>query len=245
MERKYKKPAIMEAVFECRFLPGADWDQTIPGLVYDKLRDKYPKKDTRVLQEFQLSQTSDHVVQNVNAKVLAVFKSDDGKRFIQIGPNMVSVNVLEPYPTWEVFYPMITETLETLSKIVPLQGIERAGLRYINKFTFNDSKITLDDYFTFGLKRSPELPPTMSEFIIGGLFKVDEDQDLCRIQLASEKPEIPNTLSTILDIDYFSKAKNQVPFENLFKWADNAHNHITTFFENCISDNLREMMEVE
>lgn len=245
MERQYNNPGIREAVFECRFLAGSDWDQTIPGLLYGALKENYPKKETRVLQEMQVTQVKDQFVQNVNAKVLAVFKSEDGSKFIQLGPNLLSVNVLSPYPTWNVFYPMITEVLESLSTIANLEQIERAGLRYINQFSFTTKEIELDDYFEFTLKKSVELPPNFAEFIVGGLFVVPGDRDLCRIQLASAKPEIPSGLSVDLDLDYFTNNNSLLPFALLNEWVVNAHSNVIAFFENCIKDSIREMMGVQ
>ena len=43
-EFKYRKSPIVEVVCEFRFLPGEPWDAAIPGLVYSKLADVFPKR---------------------------------------------------------------------------------------------------------------------------------------------------------------------------------------------------------
>ncbi|MBV8265707.1 MAG: TIGR04255 family protein, partial [Planctomycetaceae bacterium] len=42
--RRYKNPPIEEAVCDFQFAPGTDWDPTMPGLLYEKLRDTYNEK---------------------------------------------------------------------------------------------------------------------------------------------------------------------------------------------------------
>jgi uncharacterized protein (TIGR04255 family) len=44
MPKKYEKPPIIEAVCEFRFSGKSKWDLTIPGLIYDSVKDEYPQK---------------------------------------------------------------------------------------------------------------------------------------------------------------------------------------------------------
>ncbi|MGQ0654564.1 MAG: TIGR04255 family protein [Betaproteobacteria bacterium] len=44
MPKKYKNPPIIEAICEFRFSETSPWDLTIPGLIYELVKDKFPKR---------------------------------------------------------------------------------------------------------------------------------------------------------------------------------------------------------
>jgi len=46
MKRKYRNPPIEEALVEFRFVPGQEWDLTIPGKLHqhDAIKAQYPGK---------------------------------------------------------------------------------------------------------------------------------------------------------------------------------------------------------
>ena len=47
MKRRYREPPIKEAACHLQFAAGSPWDMTMPGLIYQEMRDRFPK-----LQEF-------------------------------------------------------------------------------------------------------------------------------------------------------------------------------------------------
>lgn len=44
MGRRYRNSPLIEAGCEFRFAPGEPWDLAIPGLLYEKFREKFPKR---------------------------------------------------------------------------------------------------------------------------------------------------------------------------------------------------------
>ena len=53
----------------------------------------------------------------------------DGKRIIQAGKNILSVNVLQPYPGWPTFSDLITRMHNLYQKTAQRNGIMSVGLR--------------------------------------------------------------------------------------------------------------------
>lgn len=51
MSKKYSNPPLIEAVCAFRLTPNTPWDITIPGLLYEPLKDAFPNREQRVVQE--------------------------------------------------------------------------------------------------------------------------------------------------------------------------------------------------
>src|SRR5713101_3573413 len=98
---KYRKPPIVEVVCELRFVPGAPWDATIPGLIYVKLADIFPKRGTLRALQSEISPAEGGLRHHVEVAERAQFLQEDEKAFAQIAPDFLAVNQLAPYPTWE------------------------------------------------------------------------------------------------------------------------------------------------
>jgi uncharacterized protein (TIGR04255 family) len=61
-----------------------------------------------------------------------LFFTEDRKMLVQVGPRLLTVNALKPYPHWEGFKPRIEMAWKSLQATIEVQGLERIGLRYIN-----------------------------------------------------------------------------------------------------------------
>ena len=55
MGRRYKNPPIVEALCEFEFISSQPWDLTIPGLIYEKVKDEFPDKRQQIGKGFNLS----------------------------------------------------------------------------------------------------------------------------------------------------------------------------------------------
>ena len=51
MGRRYKNPPVIEVVSEIRFSPDSEWDITIPGMLYEKIRGTFPIKEQKTVFE--------------------------------------------------------------------------------------------------------------------------------------------------------------------------------------------------
>ena len=58
VSRQYPNPPVIEAVCEFRLPPDSEWDLTVPGLVYEHIRDQVPTEGTeRSVQGIELERT--------------------------------------------------------------------------------------------------------------------------------------------------------------------------------------------
>ena len=150
MGRKYANPPLIEAACELKLPPDSKWDLTIPGMIYEKVKNDFPNRETRLAQEIEFVQTPQGMGQRLNVDQRAFFISQDGK---VLSPNRVSSFgrrvALKPYPTWNGFKPKIEEVYAALGDIVKPKGLQRIGLRYINRIEVPSKSFRLDKYFEF------------------------------------------------------------------------------------------------
>lgn len=246
MSRKYASPPIMEAVCEFRLTPDTNWDLTIPGLLYEKLKDDFPKKEQRFIQEAGIAGTPQEVHQTIKApQERILFLTEDGKRFIQVGPQLLATHCLAPYPSWDRFKPHIRKAFESLIKTVEVKGLQRIGLRYVNKIEIPHKPVKLEDYFGLYPFLCENLPQEIDSFIVGCLFPFDNRRDFCKVQLTTAAPDNPDCIGFILDLDYFLDKPNAVPVTQSLEWMEEAHQHIEEIFEGCINDRLRVIFKEE
>lgn len=237
MGRRYKNPPIVEALCEFRFDPDSPWDLTMPGLIYEKVRDTFPKRhQVKVVDVGIAPQT----LGRVRATDRVQFLDEDEKALIQISPHFLAVNHLEPYPSWEEFLPLIESGLEAYRGVADPKDIHRIGLRYINRIEFAEQRIDLEDYFEFYPFVGPKLPQLFGPFIVGIQVPYD-DRHILKLSLTMAHTETPNTIAVALDLDYSLVKPGEVALDNVFEWLSVAHDRIEDAFEACITDRLRQI----
>jgi uncharacterized protein (TIGR04255 family) len=243
MGKKYRIPPIIEALCEFRFEPGPPWDLAIPGLVYEKVRDNFPKRRQVRALETSISAGSEGVEQQVRTTDRMQFLREDEKALIQVGPNMLAVNHLRPYPTWQEFLPLIRRGFEAYCEAAGPEGIQRIGLRYINRIEIPGQRIELEDYFEFRPFIGPQLPQDVGPFIVGIQVPYENSRDSLKLQIANAAVETPDVVAVMLDLDYFLAQPSQVRSDNVFEWVEVAHSRVEEAFEACITNRLRRMFE--
>lgn len=245
MGRKYAKPPVIEAVCEFRLPPSTQWDLTIPGLVYERVREEFPHKEQRVIQNIEVTEKPDAggIQHKITAENRAWFLTEDRNTFIQVGTRALAVNRLSPYPTWEEFRPAIEKAVSVLREVVEVSGFQRIGLRYINRIEIPSPSVELDDYFAFRLVLGEGLPQLMQGFICGAVLPFLNGRDLCKVELTNAVPESQLSTAFLLDLDYYLARPEDVSAEGVLAWVEEAHRAVEDAFEDCISDRLRELFE--
>jgi uncharacterized protein (TIGR04255 family) len=240
MGRKYANPPIVEAVCEFRLTPETRWDLTVPGLLYEKLKESFPQKEQRIIQEVELAQGSEGLQQQIRTSERIMFFTSDRKMLVQVGTRLLVVNALKPYPHWEGFKPRIEMAWKSLQATIEVHGLERIGLRYINHIELPAQGVELSEYFEFYPFVGQRLPQQVVSFIAGVEFSYADGRDHCRVQLTPILGSVGKHL-LMLDLDYFVARPRSVEVAKVIDWIEEAHNRVEEIFEGCITEKLREM----
>jgi len=241
MSKKYKNPPIVEAIFEIKLSDDTNWDPTVPGLMYEKLKDEFPTLGKALAQEVKLNQDKDKL-KNINIVPIerTLFFAENKKSFVQLAPRLLTVNVLKPYPGWESFQRLIKLAWNRLKDVVNINGIKYVKLRYINNIELSNCGVELKDYFVFYPFVGESFPQQINSFVVGIQFKYAEDRDVCRAFLTKNKClQNENKVQFTLDLRYFTTKSNEIDSSKVLEWVEEAHLNIGDVFEACITDKLR------
>jgi len=251
MKNKYKKSPITEAVCEFRFDAGSPWDMAIPGLIYENVKQQFPKRKQIKRIDVNLLATQDSLTPEVNAIDQIRFLQEDETRFLAVSPYMLSGHILKPYSSWTNFLPSIKLGFDTYRQITDPKALNRIGLRYINKIEFSedetssDNKIDLEEYFEFRPYLGQEMNQDYHSFSLSTEQMFEDRRDNLKILLRNEKSRQRNQISIILDFDYSLLEPGRVSLDGIFEWVEKAHLRIYETFEACITDKLRIKFESE
>jgi uncharacterized protein (TIGR04255 family) len=246
MGKKYKNPPIVEALCEFQFISDQQWDLTLPGLIYEKVKDEFPDKQQQsgISVQFQPTEKGlEHKIEPAPPRIQ--FHRKDKSALIQVVPDLLVINQLKPYPTWNEFKPMILKNFQIYQEVAHPKGFRRIGLRYINIVEFDKLPIELKDYFQFYPFIPEGLPQIHDSFVNRVEFPYEEGKERLILTLATVIPNKPNVLSILLDLDYVMATPEYIPLDGVSNWLEKAHEEIEKAFEACFTDEARKIFEEE
>lgn len=260
MGRQYKKPPVTEVV--CEFFLPADfqWDMTLPGLVYQVLKSEYPIKERRLVQEVApipqvqaqaLSGTQPQALPqapNIIQHKLSVSErlwlyTEDRKNLVQIGPNVLAVNRIMPYPGWDVFSPRVYDVFSNYAKAVNLEKLQKVGLKFINNFEIPVPLEELATYVDYMPYLGAGIPRGITSFFLGGIVNVPQSSDSIKIELTTTITANEGNSAFMMLIDYVNVNQDLLSLGQVVSKIEEAHKHVEDMFEKCIKDPLRQIFE--
>lgn len=241
MSRHYGNPPIAEALCEFQFVSDKPWDWTIPGLIYPKICDRFPIKQQEQAFELTVAPQQQLVQKFSTALSKMQFMTNEKTSIVQVGPDLLGVNALKPYPGWPEFFKLISEQFATYTEVAEPKGFKRIGVRYINRIEFQSRGIETTDYFEY----YPHLPQRIEQkhgpFTMRVVHPSDDDRDVLIINLANILPS--ENLAYVLDLDYSLVQSDKVTLDDGLRWVEQAHANIEDMFEACITNKLRTLFE--
>jgi len=244
---KYRNSPIVEAVCEFRFAAESRYDVLIYGLVFDKVKSRYPNRRTRQQISLESEVGEGHVQQRIGNPVTTIqFVSEDEKSLIQIDPDKVSFIRRSPYVSWEDFRQEIRRGIQNYSSVVSGRKLERIGLRYINRIELPEREVKLTDY----LKAVPRIPDPQAPAVIRTWAQrqeivYTENSAVMTVQAGSINDEEIDGAAFLLDFDY-ATAEIIPSFDSvngLIEWLDIAHACIEIMFEASLTDTTRQLFD--
>jgi uncharacterized protein (TIGR04255 family) len=243
---QYKTPPIEEALVEFRFEQAQEWDLTIPGKLHQhaSIKDQYPGKprQQRVLQAALQAAPGQPAGFAVHEGVGRVQLVDlDAKRLLSLGPDVLSVNVLRPYEGWDRFRPRIDAALRAYAEVAGIVGVNRIGVRYINKVVIPVTNFDLNTYLLSRPSSPPGLPNQMGGFLNRVEYAYDDGCKLLLTQASVEAPE--GSSAFLLDLDVVWEGKAPLPVDEVMAVVEDLHEREGRAFEAVITDETRKVFD--
>lgn len=246
LKRQYGKPSIQEAIVEARFSYDSS-DSALAGQVFEKIRDKYPKKKNLEIITLVLgaAEQANKTPLPPQAPVMQAWK-DDGSSLLQVGPGIAVANQLK-YTSWESFIPGIELIVGSYITSAEPRFLTRLGVRYINRFVVPDENVNIGDYFQIGIG-IPSTISTLEGFDLTFLNKrsVSQREFSLRTKFSSDALRAGETGNAfLLDIDCFLNCEASPDLKELLTLATAAHDCVEDVFESVLLPRTRSLMELK
>lgn len=248
IKRKYRKPAVQEAIVEAKFLYDS-FDTTLPGQVYERIKGTYPKKKNLELITLVLGSgdTSAKSPLPPQAPVMQAWKNDESE-LLQVGPGIAVANRIK-YTSWDDFVPGIRAVLSAYIESVEPKLLTRIGTRYINRFLIPQENVILAEYFKIGIG-IPSTFNNLQGFDLTFVHRVRNASSPIEFEIRTKF--VTDTIrageigtSFLLDIDCYCNAEIVPDVDKILSLSTEAHRVLEDVFESLLTDRTRQLMEEE
>lgn len=174
----------------------------------EKLKKTYPQRKNWKIKEFALEEKEEETNISKLEKVAGyVISSEDKKKILHISRDMLSLNLLKPYSSWEDFTNDYKAAWDVFTESLEIEKVKGLTIRYINNFSiptndweryllmhpnlqskndFDDSTISMREVF--------------SRYVLASKRYMAQS-----VVLLTLKPETNNSLQVIMDIEVVSR----------------------------------------
>lgn len=129
LPRALRRDTIYECIVEVRCAPGHESAaDLIPGMVFEKLKDLFIR-----LTDLPLSKAPKELLAAQPQFAYQSTRRLEGTGpMLLIGPQVVAVTYLRPYPGWAAMHPVVERCIRTVLETKLLGRAERCSIRYVN-----------------------------------------------------------------------------------------------------------------
>ncbi len=250
----YKNPPIEEALCEFRFQPSQDWDLTIPGKLHLQLGTEYRgKPQEQKVVNFELNAQEGQPPNISYGEGLAKVQllTENGRRIVAIGRDVLSVHMLRPYQItehggpsgWDEFKPRIRQALDAYWEVAQPQGVNKVGIRYINRIVIPEDTVRVADYLLCALPIVAGLPGSLSNFMSRVEYQYGDGVTLVLSQGSIDAAS--NHVGFLLDLDVTQEIPETVDQPEALAIAENLRERERIAFESVITDKARELFNAD
>ena len=244
MRKQYASPPVYEVLAELRFPDDTPWDIAVPGLIYERIKERFPERRERVAEE-GIVLISAGELQQPRTTTIALFYTKDFRGIVQVGPRLLVINKLRPYGGWEQFSEYLRCALDALDAVVSPERLEALSLRYINVLEIEEEPSRLNSYLNFRPEFEHVVTGEPTRFAMACEFATKNGRDACRIRINGERHAEDEPVYILLDLQCELIRREEVEPKNALHWLEEAHEELSALFEACITDRLRETFQGE
>ena len=147
-KKKYSNPPLIEAVCDFVFGDGSGNLGEIQDKFGDSVKDVLPVKRERKDIRVNIQNENNQISSNSEERVIMIQYVDEANnRMAQVGQNILAVNQLKPYKTWEEFLPFILEMLSKYLEASNHLRLQQVGVRFINHIKIQTNEMKTTDFF--------------------------------------------------------------------------------------------------
>jgi uncharacterized protein (TIGR04255 family) len=177
-----------------------------------------------------------------------IFRTQDGRRFIQSRLNGFSYSVIPPYDRWESFSGEAWTNWTNYKTVAQPVKTTRIGVRYVNRIDVPSASIEIKDYLRTAVDVSPYLPQAVSSYFLQVVVPVSRFNASATITSTLAPPPAENMTSLILDIDIWRIVELSLDStegnDSLREQLESLRVVKNYVFESCITDATRGVISL-
>lgn len=213
---------LVEALFEVQYPPEASWDWTIPGRLYDEVKDEFPFPEEVNFGEYLYFGPGVPASAPPPDRVQLV--AADRRTMIQSAARLLVLNRFPPYQGWEDFRATILRVHRAHSRLIGEHEPSRIGLRYINHLRGDLGKTRLTT-----APRTEDLPEMD---LLRYAQRCEFSRNTTSVTLLTETALDEGEPITIVDLDLSTREVESGV--ELTGWLDEAHELAYAVFRNTL-----------
>ncbi len=245
MGEKLKNPPLVEVVCEFKFDPESSWDWTIPGQLFDHIKEEFPERsDVKGIGvEIRLDKNKQAATNIRPAPERVQLKRADTSAMVQVGENLLAINHFPPYPGWGTYKELI---LQILNKYYELgQGeaalLKQLGLRYINRIEAPPYPFLIEDFITLKPSLGGVLDRKLKNFFQRYEIQHDDPKGILVHQTGINEKD--DKVFLMVDLDFTSTdVQNLNKVQEVEDWLGLAHDRIYESFRASLNPTFWETL---
>jgi uncharacterized protein (TIGR04255 family) len=241
--RIYKNPPVVEAV--CTFTFDADkpWNFTIPGRLYDKVKDAYPEEpEQQVFLQTNLAANPGESTAEVKVEgTSARFAFKNGPKILSVMPHNISVHSLAPYEGWESLKGRACEAFSAFREIVESADLVGVSLRYLNRVYIPERQFSFGEYFTVAQALPPAGFPSNITKFFDRMERAYADAPVTIVFTWASEESAADRLSFLMDFDL--QRRGEIEPADVPEILEDLRRRERDAFESLIQDSLRGIFD--
>ena len=244
----YPNPTLVEALCEVhlRLGPERPWRPTTASELYKRIQDRYPTFEPINELGVQISFGSQGVIPQVAApRTRMKFTHRDRPVLLQLSEQVLTLNVLKPYPGWAVMREELLKIWPPVLQVLEPIAVRRIGLRYINRI----EKTSNDEKAGAWLKSTDYIPRSILLSVSGSALRVEcrvNSEDHVILTLVDQPPQRSEDRGTLIfDIDRIRESEMEPTEASILDVIEQLHNDVWKIFAKAKTRRLEQLLAGE
>jgi uncharacterized protein (TIGR04255 family) len=245
--REYPNPPITEGLVQFTFSERLPWNVATPGLLFEKLREQYPKDpdgQEQVQARFGINEPrkGEAGFSVTRGEQRFIYSDSSGTRLLVANAITASANSLKPYEGWPSLRERFVAGIHSLDEVAKIPGISTVHIRYINTIEIQGSHavpVDTDDYFTIPVRTARSGAASFEGFIQRVKSVLENGTELVSTFATLENDE-PYGFMFLLDLEVV-RAVDKLDVESALAVANELKEIENDEFESSITDKAREL----
>lgn len=211
-----------------------------------KLKIRYPGKER---QEVQVEvQTRIEGLETTttarSAPPRRLLPTADESGLARIGPGVLSVHVLKPYPGWESFEERIQEAVTAVCEVTEASALLEVAIRYVDRIALPARDgLNLEDYFTAIPHRPSGMPGQLAAYQFITEAHDSDTGTIAVLTTSAVPPGAGEGFVMLYDLNLMRRypQKNALPIEEYLTVLNELHEQQYKIFTDSITDETKEL----